>query len=501
MGALYASFIERIFARQTSGVFYLRIEDTDMKRTVENGIEVIIDDLKRFGVEFDEGPISQTEEKGAYGPYIQTKRKEIYRTFVKHLIRQGKAYPCFCSPEHLALNRKMQDAQKEDLGYWGKWAKCRTLSVQEASERIQNGDDYIIRLRSEGDSARKSIYKDLIKGELSITENHLDIVILKSDGYPTYHFAHLVDDTLMRTTHVIRADEWVASLPIHLQLFEMFGFVPPKYAHIPPLMKKEDKSVRKLSKRKDPELAISYYFKIGMPPESIRLYLASIANSEFENWYNQNDDVKIEDFLFSFSKFSGSGAIFDLMKLSDISKNHISRLKAEELYTQSLSYMKEFDPTFFEIVTKNREYTIAALRIDRDDRPKPRKDIAAYSDIRAQIWYLFDELFCAPWETSGAIQIELLEAYLNRCYDEYDSSEVWLSKIKALAPEFGYASEVRQYKKDPDQYRGHMGDICEMLRYLLTAQKTSLNLYSVMKLLGRERIMKRYMDYRNRFSI
>jgi glutamyl-tRNA synthetase len=256
IGALYASFIERIFAKQTGGVFYLRIEDTDTKRTVPNGIEMIIEDLGKFGVEFDEGPLglSSSNEKGKYGPYIQTRRKEIYQTFVKHLLRQGKAYPCFCRPEELELTRKRLTEEKERTGYWGKWAKCRGISADEAASRIQSGEKYIIRLRSEGDPNRKSVYPDLIKGNLTITENDLDIVILKADGYPTYHFAHLVDDTLMRTTHVIRADEWVASLPIHLQLYSMFGFTPPKYAHISPLMKNDNGSIRKLSKRKDPEL-------------------------------------------------------------------------------------------------------------------------------------------------------------------------------------------------------------------------------------------------------
>ncbi|NLO48495.1 MAG: glutamate--tRNA ligase [Clostridiales bacterium] len=494
MGALYASFIERIFAKQTGGVFYLRIEDTDRKRTVPNGIELIIEDLKKFGVEFDEGPIDLTGEKGEYGPYIQTRRKEIYHTFVKHLIRQGKAYPCFCGQEELELSRKKQKALKEKTGYWGKWAACRRLGPGEAMKRIQNGEKYIIRLRSEGGPGKKSTYPDLVKGNLTITENDLDIVILKADGYPTYHFAHLVDDTLMRTTHVIRADEWVASLPIHLQLFSMFGLTPPKYAHISPLLKNDNGSIRKLSKRKDPELAISYYFEVGVPVEAVLLYLATIANSGFENWYSRNPTARIEEFTFSFSGIGKSGAIFDLNKLRDISKSYIGKLKAQEVYEKSLDYIRKYDSAFYTVYVKDRAYTEQVLNIDRE-KANPRKDIAAYSEIKAQIWYMYDELFNTPWSSAENINDDIIKVYLDRFYDDRDTSEEWLKKIKALAPEFGYASEARQYKKEPERYRGHMGDICEMLRYLLTAQNRSLDLYSVMRLLKKDRIRERYQSY------
>ena len=496
MGALYASFVARTFAKQTGGVFYLRIEDTDTKRTVDNGIQLIIDDLKKFGVVFDEGPVSQTEAVGDYGPYIQTQRKEIYDAFVKHLVAQGKAYPCFCTPEELDEIRTRQEESKEPIiGYWGKYAKYRDLDPAGAAARIEAGEPYVVRLKSFGDPNRKETFRDEIKGKLTVPENCLDIVIMKGDGFPTYHFAHFVDDTLMRTTHVIRGDEWIASLPIHLQLFRTFGVQPPKYAHIAPLMKTEDGSTRKLSKRKDPECAISYYFEIGMPTESILLYLATICNSDFEDWFMKNPGAKIEDFTFRFSHIGKSGAIYDLAKLYNISKGFVSRMKAQDLYDRSAPFLKEYDPEFYALYSRDEAYSVAALNIDRE-KPKPCKDIAVYGDIKAQIWYLYDELFQNPWQDKTIIDEAILADYFENVYDAADDSAAWMEKVKAFAPKHGYAADVKEYKKNPEGYKGHFGAICGMLRYLVTGQTNSPDLYSILHLLGGERVLARWEAYR-----
>ena len=320
IGALLASFIASSFSKQTNGVVILRIEDTDTKRTMDNGIEIIINGLREYGVIFDEGPISENEEIGSYGPYIQSNRKEIYHAFVKYLLEEGKAYPCFCSEEELETTRNMQTQARERIGYYGKWAKCRNNSIEESYNRIKNNEPFVIRFKSPGDFNKIITYTDVIKGNIEMPENDLDIVIMKSDGLPTYHFAHLVDDHLMRTTHVIRADEWVPSVPIHIQLFEAFNFEKPYFCHISPLLKNDEGSIRKLSKRKDPECAMSFYHELGVPNESVLLYLATIANSDFEEWYLKNKDKNISNFTFTFDKIGKSGALFDIEKLKNISK-------------------------------------------------------------------------------------------------------------------------------------------------------------------------------------
>src|SRR5574344_1205667 len=392
IGALLATFTGSTFARQTNGKFYLRIEDTDTKRTIENGVSKIINGLKEFDINFDEGPISETEESGNYGPYIQSDRREIYHAFIKELIKEGKAYPCFCSSEELEELREYQTKKKMRIGYYGKNAKCRNISPEEAIERIQNGEKYIIRLKSPGNFENKIKLNDVIRGQIEMPENDIDIVIMKGDGLPTYHFAHLVDDHLMHTTHVIRGDEWLPSLPVHVQLFEMFGFEPPKYVHISPLMKNDNGTVRKLSKRKDPECAMSYYHELGLPKEAVMLYLATITNSNFEEWYNQNQEKSYLDFKFEFAKMNKSGALFDIDKVYNISKIFMSRLKATNLYARALKYYEEYDKEFYDLLIKYKDRSISMLNIEREV-PKPRKDLATYSDIKKEFWYMYDELF------------------------------------------------------------------------------------------------------------
>lgn len=497
MGSLLASFIERKAAKDTNGIFYLRIEDTDQERKVENGIVGITTDLKNFGITIDEGALSETEEIGAYGPYIQSKRKEIYDAFIKYFLENGMAYPCFCSKEELDEIRNAQEKRKDRIGYYGRYAKCRKIPIEDAYDKIKNGEEFIIRLKSPGDFEKKIVVKDLVKGNISFPENDLDIVIMKKDGLPTYHFAHLVDDYLMRTTHVIRGDEWVSSLPTHVQLFNMLGVKPPKYAHISPIMKEENGVKRKLSKRKDPEAAMSYYHEKGIPTEAVQLYLMTLANTNFEQWMDANKDKTIDDFEFSFNKISKSGGLFDIEKLHNISKNYLSRIKATEFYDMLVNYSKEYDEEFYELITKYKDFTIGLLNIEREQK-KPRKDYSCFSEVKELVWYMYDELFDKHeknYEFTNITDkdeiIKLMNTYIEKYYDEKDEQQDWFEKIKDLSEEFGYAREVKEYKANPDNYKGHVGDVSTVIRVALTTKSMTPNLYDIMKLFGKERIIKR----------
>jgi len=495
MGSLLASFISRKAAKDTNGVFYLRIEDTDQKREVENGIEGIVNDLNNFKINIDEGALSRTESLGNYGPYIQSERKEIYQAFIKHLIAEGLAYPCFCSEDDLNETRAMQEATKARIGYYGRYAVCRNIKIEDAYKRIENGDPYIIRLKSPGDFERKIVVNDLVKGKIEFPENDLDIVIMKSDGLPTYHFAHLVDDHLMRTTHITRGDEWVSSLPIHIQLFKVFGYEPPKYAHLSPIMKQEGDTKRKLSKRKDPEAAMSYYAELGVPVEAVHLYLMTIANTNFEQWYDQNKEKTLDDFKFDFKKISASGALFDLEKLNNISKNYISYLKSEEVYERLLTWSKEYDQEFATLLEKYKEYSINIFSIERYQK-KPRKDYDCFSNVKKNIWYMFDELFINQEYDFDKITDKeeikkILETYINDYYDCSDDKETWFNKIKELSDKLGYCSNMKEYKENPDNYKGSVADVSTVIRVALTTSKMTPDLYEIMKLLGTERIKER----------
>ncbi len=496
MGALFSAFIASKFAKQTNGVFYLRIEDTDQKREVENGVIGIIKDLKNYGISIDEGMTSETEWIGEYGPYIQSARKEIYQTFAKYLIENDLAYPCFCTAEEVEAIRKEQENLKDRIGYYGKWARDRYLSRDEVINKIKNGEKYVIRLKSPGKFENKVIYDDLVKGKLELPENDLDIVIIKGDGLPTYHFAHLVDDHLMRTTHVIRGDEWLSSVPIHLQLFKVFNFKAPKYAHISPLLKEENGNRRKLSKRKDPEAAISFYHEKGIPTEAVLLYLCTVANSNFEMWYLQNKDKTVDDFKLEFKKISSSGSLFDVEKLINISRNYISLLKASEVYDKTLEYSKTYDLELYNLLTKYKDYSINVLNIEREQK-KPRKDLAMFSDVKKENWYMYDELFndvTYNWDTIKDITEikKILNTYISKYYDESDDKDTWFNKIKELSYELGYAKEVKEYKENPDNYKGHVGDISMVLRVALTTKTMTPDLYFIMHLLGHDRIKERF---------
>ena len=501
MGSLFASFIERKVPKETGGVFYLRIEDTDGKRTVENGVQGIIDDLKNFDIEIDEGMISETEWKGNYGPYIQSERKEIYATYAKKLVEEGLAYPCFCTQEEIDEIRKIQELNKERIGYYGSYAKCRFLSNEERAERIKRGDPYIVRLASPGDFNRKIELNDLVRGKIEFPENDLDIVLIKSDGLPLYHFAHVIDDHLMRTTHVLRGEEWIPSTPIHLQLFKVLGFKPPKYAHLGVVMKidEEDGTRRKLSKRKDPEAAVSYYHEQGIPVEAVKLYLMTIANSNFEEWWNQNQNLSYNDFKFDFKKMSVSGSLFDLEKLLNISRSYISRLKAEEVYNYTLEWAREFDTEFASILEKYKDYTTAILNIEREQK-KPRKDYESFGSIKKYIWYMFDEYFTGDldydWQkiTDKEEIKKILTAYLDK-YSESDDKETWFNKVKEVTEELGYCTDMKAYKENPDAYPGNVADVSTVIRVALTTSSQTPDLYELLRLIGKDRIKARFEKF------
>ena len=497
IGGLYQSLIARKLANQTEGVFLLRIEDTDQKREVENGITDIVQSLDRFGIEPDEGMISETEGKGNYGPYRQSMRKEIYQSYAKYLIEQGKAYPCFCTPEDLEQMRTKQENAKIRPGYYAVWAKCRNITVEEAIEKINNGEKYIVRFKSPGREDRKIKHHDVIKGNVDFPENDQDIVIIKADGLPTYHFAHAVDDHLMRTTHVIRGDEWLSSVPLHLQLFHELGFKAPKYAHIAPIMKNDNGNKRKLSKRKDPEAAVSYYDEMGIPKEAVNEYLLNIANSNFENWRRANKDKSIDEFELQLNKMSVSGALFDMVKLLDVGKTVISKFTAEEVYENAFNWAKTYDKELEEML-QDKEYALKIFRIERGNK-KPRKDIAKWSDVKENIEYMYDDKFFAKEEEYPYQVIhekedidKILNLYMEKYYDENDDKQQWFDKIKELAGELGYAKEVKEYKANPDAYKAHVGDVSTVLRVALTRRTNTPDMYEIMQVLGKESIEKRF---------
>ena len=498
IGGLYQGLIAKKLAEQTQGVFFLRIEDTDQKREVENGIKGIVESLKDFDIEPDEGMTSETEEKGEYGPYKQSLRKEIYQAYAKYLIEQGKAYPCFCSQEELNQIREKQEAAKIRPGYYGIWAKCRGLTVEEMAKKIEAGEDCIIRLKSPGREDRKIKHKDVIKGNVEFPENDQDVVIIKADGLPTYHFAHAVDDHLMHTTHVIRGDEWLSSVPLHLQLFQVLGFKAPKYAHIAPIMKNEDGNKRKLSKRKDPEAAVSYYAEQGIPKEAVKEYLLNIANSTFENWRRANPDKKIEEFDLQLNKMSVSGALFDMVKLLDVSKIVISKMSADDVYSSSLDWAKKQDEELANLLENQKEYSLKVFGIERGNK-KPRKDISKWSDVKENISYMYDELFEKD-NSEYQYQVindkddirRILDLYISKYYNSEDDKQTWFDKIKELAGEMGYAKEVKEFKANPGVYKAHVGDVSTVLRVALTKRTNTPDMYEIMQVLGKDVIESRF---------
>ena len=497
IGTIYQALVGKIAAKRSEGVFYARIEDTDQKRKIEGGIEQIIKSLNDFDVAPDEGMISDDEWKGNYGPYKQSMRKDIYQSYAKFLIEQGKAYPCFCSQEELNEIRAKQEAAKIRPGYYGVWAKYRNLSVQDAIEKIQNGEPYIVRFKSQGREDKKIKHKDVIKGNVEFPENDQDIVIIKADGLPTYHFAHAIDDHLMGTTHVTRGDEWLSSVPLHLQLFYELGFRAPKYAHTPTLLKNDNGNKRKISKRKDPEAAASYYIEEGIPADAVKEYLLNIANSSFENWRRANQDKDIYEFDFHLNKMSVSGALFDMVKLLDVSKTVISKMTAEEVYEKAYKWSEKYDEELKNMLD-NEEYSLKVLGIERGNK-KPRKDISKWSEVKENIIYMYDQKFMKsdieyPYQViNEQSDIDnILKLYIEKYFDENDDKQAWFDKIKELARRLGYASEVKEFKANPGMYKAHVGDVSTVLRVALTGRTNTPDMYEIMQVLGKGSIINRF---------
>lgn len=488
VGGLYAALVSWRMAAQSDGVFYLRIEDTDAKREIEDGIGQIVSALHQYGIEFDEGPFEP--ERGVYGPYIQSHRKQIYRAYVKRLMEEGGAYPCFCTEEALAAIRKEQEEKKEDMGYYGEYAACRKLSPEEAYERVKRGDKFVVRLRSNGDKEKKAVCHDLIKGDIELPENINDVVLLKTDGIPTYHAAHAIDDYLMGTTHVIRGDEWISSYPIHEQLFAAFGFPLPAYAHIAPIMKSENGSKRKLSKRKDPEAAVSYYSEQGYPKESLIEYMLTIANSDYEEWRRDNPEADNSEFEFRLSKMSVSGALFDIVKLNDISKRVIAEKTEEQLFEEIKAWAANYDEKLSAIIKADEEKFKGSIKLWKYNGNKVRRDVGKWSDLSEMYPYLYNlEKTIDAYEFDETRPkediIELLDAYLEG-YEFDTDAEKWFEDVKVIAGAKNYCANKKEYKANPEAYKGMIADACGMLRVAVTGHKNTPDLYSIIQFVGKD---------------
>lgn len=496
IGAFYTALVNVLTARISGGQVYLRIEDTDKKREIADGVSAIIDGFKDFGIEFTEGVTGFDSESGNYGPYTQSKRAEIYHIVAKQLVKDGLAYPCFCTSEELAELRATQEKEGALItGYFGKYAKCRDLSLEEIEEKLKAGKPYVLRFRSQGSEDKKIVFDDMIRGKIEMPENVIDEVLLKSDGIPTYHFAHICDDHFMRTTHVIRAEEWLSSVPKHIAIFKACGFKVPKYAHLSQVMKldEDDGNKRKISKRKDPEAAVSFFFEAGFPRESILEYLLTLINSNFEEWRKANPTADIFSFPFNLKKMSPSGCLFDLIKLNDISKNVISVMNADTVYSYIAEWAQKYDSDFYEAFTKDPQRSRDMVNIDREN-PKPRKDIAKWSEVKDYFSYLFDEYYTPDFTLPENISPEdakaILKSYLE-VYSADDDKDVWFSKIKALCEPLGFTPNVKEFKKNPDLFKGHVGDVSTVIRLAVTSRKNTPDLCSIMKLLGRDKVAQR----------
>ena len=491
LGNLVQGMISERMAHLTKGVLFLRVEDTDAKREVPGAVEVLISSLKHYNIHFDEGATIDGDN-GAYGPYRQRQRAEIYHVYAKKLVMEGKAYPCFCTEEELTAMREKQEANKETTGYYGPYALWRDRPMEDIQAQLAAGNPWVLRFRSTGSIENQFKFDDLVKGKLTITENNVDHVLLKSDGIPTYHFAHAVDDHLMRTTHVVRGDEWLSTLPFHIQLFQALGFKLPKYVHIGPLMKMDGVSKRKLSKRKDPELALTYYKAEGFSTTAMREYLMTVLNSNFEDWRRANPDADMDTFPFSPKKLNPAGSLFDYAKLIDVSKNVISRMAAEDVYRQLTEWALEFQPDFGEKLAQDPDYAKAILAIGRGGK-KPRKDLATWKDARDYMGFFYDDYLESPVfdqkfsrETIADVLTRFLEGF-----DPADDSAVWFDKVKAITEAIGFTTDMKAYKLDPAAFPGTVADVSTFIRLAVTGKTNSPDLYTVMQLLGPDRTAER----------
>ena len=499
IGGIFAALLSERLAHQSGGVFFVRIEDTDKKREVEGAAQLIIDSLSRFNILVDEGETLTGEEKGNYGPYRQSKRENIYKTFARKLVQEDRAYPCFCTIEELKEMALQQEKSKSKIGYYGDWAKCRNKSDEDVLKALDEGKPFVIRFKSSGSCKKRMEFKDAIKGKLSMPENDNDIVIIKSDGLPTYHFAHIIDDHFMGTTDVIRGDEWLSSVPLHIELFRSLGWNPPRYGHFSPIQKLEGRSRRKLSKRKDPEANVLFYDKEGYSPVAVTEYLLNLADSNFENWRKQNPQADNRDFPIRLKHLAGSaGPLLDIVKLQDINKDYISKLSAEKVFEQCSIWAEKYDKDLFRRLKDNPDYSRRIFSIERGGDLPPRKDIAKWSDVRHQIEYFFDDIFesvdidfkkLLPGMTKA--EIKRVAEKLLSIYDEQDDKAAWFSKMKDAARSLDYADSVKAFKKEKNKYKGHIGDVAMVARVLLTGRRQSPELFEVIHCMGTDRVRKR----------
>lgn len=504
IGNMMSATINYVLARSSGGVFYLRNEDTDQARSVEGAIEFIYHTLNHYGINPQEYEF-KGKTVGNYGPYIQSERIDIYHAYIKYLISIGKAYPCFLTSEELTEIREYQSKSKKRIGIYGRYAKFRDVSNDEAARRIKNGEKFTIRFRSEGDFNKKFVFEDLTKGKIEMPENDIDVPIMKSENLlPTYHFAHVVDDHLMRTTHVVRGEEWMSSVPIHYELFKAFSFKMPKYIHTSLILKKDGDTIRKISKRKDPEALMFFYEEKGYPALAVIDAVLTIANSNFEEWRTNNPLKPFYEFSFSPKKMSSSGALFDLDKLDNISKNYISKMSAEELFEQYREWAKKYDQRVYELISKYKDDTILFLNIEREGK-KPRKDYENYSSIFSKTWYLYDEEWNRELKYDfGKINnkeeiVKIMEEYLNNYYNKDDTEEEWFNKIKELCEDMGYAANMKEYKENPEKFKGNVADFTTAIRVLLTTSSMTPNLYNIMNILGKDRMLKRLEIFKNNY--
>ena len=498
LGNLLQAVTSERLAHQSGGVLFLRVEDTDQKREVPGAVEILVNSVKHYNVNFDEGA-TVDGEFGIYGPYRQRLRKDIYHVYARRLVLEGKAYPCFCTEEELAKNHQMQEESKENFGYYGKWAVWRDRSIEDIKDALNKGMPWVLRFRSTGSIENKIKFTDFIKGSLELTENDIDHVLLKSDGIPTYHFAHAVDDHLMRTTHVIRGDEWLSTFPFHIQLFQALGFRLPKYLHIGPLMKMDGDSKRKLSKRKDPEASLTFYKTEGYPSESLYEYILTTLNSNFEDWRRMNPTASTDEFKFSYKKMNPAGSLFDEAKLKDVSKNVISRMTAEKVYDLSSEWAKEFDKDLYNAMSADCEYTKNIFAIGRGGK-KPRKDLTVWTDVRTYIDFFYDELFTVKDQYKDSFDVNDIKSTLCefiKTFDISDDMNTWFEKIKDIADMLGYASDMKAYKENPDAYKGNVSDISTFIRIAITGKENSPDMYSVIQILGYDRVVNRIKNMIN----
>lgn len=493
LGNLYNAIIGERLAHQSGGVFYLRVEDTDAKREVEGAVELVLSSMNYFGIHFDEGVTENDGQKGDYGPYRQRLRKDIYQCFAKELVKRGLAYPCFCSEEKLAAMREEQISKKLNFGYYGEWAVCRNLNLDDIEAKIANGEKYVLRFRSGGDISNTVEVFDGIRGVLKLQENYQDFVLLKSDGIPTYHFAHVIDDHLMRTTHVARGEEWLSTLPIHAQLFDTFGWERPVYCHTPVLMKMDGETKRKLSKRKDPELGLGYYRAEGYLTEAVWEYLMTVLNSNFEEWRAEHPDSSIDDFEFTLEKMSNSGALFDIMKFDDISRELIFKMSPEDIYEKMSDWLKEYDPEFYGLFTRDKELTCKAINVGRD-AARPRKDLTNWKQARQFLSIYYDESLKQeapfPENVSDADRAEIIDRYLSG-YDHADDNSAWFNKIREITADMGYAVKPKDFKKNPDMYKGSITDVSNVIRVAITGRTNSPDLWEICHIIGEDAMRRR----------